>query len=298
MAPAIQNYFTHWNGGRPYLVQITADEYVQIFTVKFQDYDEKKHGSLNRKLHPIEEYGNKLYIRAPSAAPILVIPAAHHVWIGVSAETPMTIFSGGHGPSFDGNTILIQPVQGVNEYIHVGRSLFRFRTVAPIVSYASPMGNNDCPYPCAYDSDNNVYLLVADVVLVKCKAHPAFSTDVAKFCPYDYYYGHKNDASRSTGVAYRGYTVPNIVYVDEECVKDEDTGKYEEHYGLVSTHVPLEKNTYFEAANVPERRSRDEDIVLGKELSVTAVADLIAAFNAECGYVPLDIVQKIHTSRW
>ena len=75
----------------------------------------------------------------------------------------MTEFSGGHGPDFDGNSLLLD--MGDNEYIYFGSTHFTFKSRSAITEYVSPVGNNDVPYPYAVDEDDNVYLMLENVVV-------------------------------------------------------------------------------------------------------------------------------------
>ena len=63
----------------------------------------------------------------------------------------MTEFSGGHGPAFDGNSLLLKNPDG--KYVYVGYLIFEFTPLADIVEFVSPVGNNDVPYPYAIDGD-------------------------------------------------------------------------------------------------------------------------------------------------
>jgi len=106
----------------------------------------------------------------------------NEVFIGRSPKNQMTIFSGGFGDRFDGNTILIQ--QNDLQYIYVGGSIFKFTALAQIVKYVSPVGNNLVPYPYAVDLLGNYYLMEERVVLNNVNL-----TDKKEYQdPYDYYY--------------------------------------------------------------------------------------------------------------
>jgi hypothetical protein len=89
------------------------------------------------------------------------------VFVGHSPRMPKTEFSGGYGPRFRGNTILLE--MGANKYIHIGDSVRRFETKggARITRFVSPVGNNGVPYPFAFDADGNSYLLTFEVMIVK-----------------------------------------------------------------------------------------------------------------------------------
>jgi len=104
---------------------------------------------------------------------------AERVFIGKSPVNEMTSFSGGHGPKFDGNSILIQNHRLT--YIEIGREIFEFEALDEIVTYVSPVGNSDVPYPYAVDSKNRYYLMIANVILNHVPEEHVND-------PYDYYY--------------------------------------------------------------------------------------------------------------
>ncbi len=81
----------------------------------------------------------------------------------------------GAGPP-KGNSVLV--ALGDNKYMFVGHEVFVFGTKESIVSYASPVGNSDVPYPYAVDANKKIYLMLEKV------AFPwTFGTD-----PYEVYY--------------------------------------------------------------------------------------------------------------
>lgn len=285
--------FTHWKGDRPYVVRFNIRGLVRIFAANVEEYDESKHAALDPHIYPRVEFDGHTYINAPSNVPIMVIPSAYRVWVGKSAETPMTLYSGAYGSRFDGNTVLIQPMCGINEYIHVCNRVYRFKTSAPIVQYESPVGNNDCPYPYAYDVNLTAYLLIESVALTKCKTHPTFSTDAALFCPYNYYYGFNHD--ENTPTPYPGRILPGVIFVDEEDL-DWATGKYEGYYNVMSCTrtATLDRRVYYRCITEEEEENEDGLITPSVQLSETSVDDLIATFNAEHGYTHMDIVSSIH----
>lgn len=107
---------------------------------------------------------------------------AKKIFIGESPKNEMTTFSGGYGSDFLGNSILLQLED--NQYEFIGRTIFTFSSLAEIVEFVSPVGNNDVPYPHAIDIDGNTYLLIEEVVLLKGVSA------ASKVDPYSYYYGN------------------------------------------------------------------------------------------------------------
>ena len=57
----------------------------------------------------------------------------------------MTKYSGGHGPKFTGNSILLNI--GDKRYVSIGWTIYEFSTKDQITEYYSPVGKSDVPYP-------------------------------------------------------------------------------------------------------------------------------------------------------
>lgn len=145
-------YLIHSNGGHPFKVVIDG-ECVKIYQ---RDEQEESHYT---------------------STPLSVMPAK--IFVGESPLTGMTEYSGGFGPAFDGNTILLQ--LGDNDYMFIGDSICTFTSAAEICSFMSPVGNNDVPYPYAIDTEGNCYLLAENAVVAggaTCDAED----------PYEHYY--------------------------------------------------------------------------------------------------------------
>jgi len=106
---------------------------------------------------------------------------AKTIFIGESPMNKMTTFSGGHGPDFIGNSILLELDD--NQYEFIGKTIFSFSSLVRIVEFVSPVGNNDVSYPYATDVDGNIYLLIEEVVLLKHRVNAGEEED-----PYSYYY--------------------------------------------------------------------------------------------------------------
>lgn len=129
-------YLIHDNGGRPYQVEVDNNA-VRVYPITDNGYS------------AISIYGVN----------------AEKVFIGDSIKNEMTEYSGGYGPDFDGNSILVKVV-GNNQYVWIGnRGIQQFQTKAPIVEYVSPVGNSDVPYPFAKDVNGNYYLLFVDTMV-------------------------------------------------------------------------------------------------------------------------------------
>jgi hypothetical protein len=171
-----REYMTHDNGGMPYTVEL--------------EIREKKASEFSSCRADVSVFRN-VYFRQfnkhrPKGDAILNYSNAK-VWVGVSPSTPATRFSGGHGPDFKGNSILIQPDEAVQKYIFIGHEVLEFTTYNPIHTFVAPVGNNDVPYCYAIDDAGLYYLPMERAILSKCQA---YDTDPDEFDPYDYYYDH------------------------------------------------------------------------------------------------------------
>lgn len=158
----MKTYYTHNNGGRPYKVNVdTSVKRIQVYASS-NDHDNPNEDTYEECVFN-EEYDT--------------------IFIGKSKRNAMTTFSGGFGKNFDGNTILSKRTTGDNEYVYIGERVLMFRTYSPIVTYESPVGNNDVPYPYAIDTEENYYLMIERVILIS----PIIprNTDV-----YSYYYSN------------------------------------------------------------------------------------------------------------
>ena len=144
---AFQTYYTHDNGGRSFKVNITGNK-ISIYKLQENLFNDSNDNN-------IRKYTDK---------PILTYQVQKY-FIGKSPKCKMTLFSGGYGPSFDGNSILLHIND--NNYIYIGEKIYSFTSKTNIVKYISPVGNSDVPYPYAIDSNSNVYLMIENVILGK-----------------------------------------------------------------------------------------------------------------------------------
>lgn len=146
-------YLTHDNGARPFKVELNyKNKIINVFN---------------------NNNGIKLYLFNYT-----------NIWIGKSPKTEATIFSGGYGTKFDGNSILIETSN--LQYIYIGEMIFSFKSITPIKKYLSPVGNNDVPYPYAIDIKGYIYLMIENVIL---KPHQKTKDLLCKNNdPYNVYY--------------------------------------------------------------------------------------------------------------
>ena len=152
----IQTYYIHDNGCIPFKVLIN-DSIVEVY--KSDD-----------NTSPIQTF------------------SPNKIFIGESKLNPMTKFSGCNGDEFLGNSILLE-INGDEdgyEYEFIGKSIFSFHTIGKIVTYESPVGNNDVPYPYAIDEFGNVFLLIEDIVLIDTEQLREIIQNEKD--PYNYYY--------------------------------------------------------------------------------------------------------------
>jgi hypothetical protein len=153
---------THDNGGRPFQVEILRRDYQSGFQGNVKVYKNTYRDDTGfDKSQPVFEAAN-----------------LEKVFVGKSPLNAMTESSGGHGPDFDGNSILVKQISGM--YVFIGQTITSFQALAEIVEYVSPVGNNDVPYPFAVDSAGNHYLLIEGIIV---SSVPLSVTD-----PYRYYY--------------------------------------------------------------------------------------------------------------
>tara|TARA_Y100000591_G_C21827763_1_gene697695 strand:+ start:984 stop:1874 length:891 start_codon:yes stop_codon:yes gene_type:complete len=138
-----KKYFTHDNGGRPFMVVINGNK-VDIYTYSSNfnferdllrdDYD--KH---------IKGYKN-----------------IHKKFIGKSIKgDDATNLPSSFGL---GNTILLKITK--NKYVFIGSTIYEFEPEDEIKEYYSMIGNSDVPYPVAI-GEKNVYFLIESTYLSK-----------------------------------------------------------------------------------------------------------------------------------
>jgi len=88
------------------------------------------------------------------------------IFIGESKVCKRTLLSGCIGEKYKGNTILVE--EKSNVYTYIGSFIYSFLSIdnAPVVTYESPIGANEYPYPYAIDQKGNAYLFSEDVVVL------------------------------------------------------------------------------------------------------------------------------------
>ena len=165
-------YLIHDNGGRPFMVYVNKNNFVNIYSV------------------PNDKYYSEDECNCPDYYVNLITGCkAEKIFIGKSKFNEMTSFSGGYGDYFDGNSILLY--LGNYQYMHIGIEIYKFTTNGDIINeYHSPVGNNDVPYPFAKSSDY-IYFMLDTVCLPRSiyDKHVENDSDDA----YSYFYGHKGN---------------------------------------------------------------------------------------------------------
>ena len=156
-----QTYFIHDNGGRPFKVDIKGLN-VNIFKKKS---------------------GNDVYEKNP-----FMTLNSKKIFVGISPLNSMTNFRGGFGKKFDGNSMLFHLDD--DNYVYIGKEIYEFKSFGEIITYISPVGNSDVPYPYAIDVHDNYYLMIEDVVIMRTSK--TASQMVGYTDPYDYYYHYRN----------------------------------------------------------------------------------------------------------
>lgn len=93
----LKSYQTHDNGGRAYLVNIMKNDEVEIFRKDSENYDVD-----------YDDYSNNDDENAWMFTKFVKKYTPMHIFIGPSLKNRATLFSGGYGSKFDGNSILRQ----------------------------------------------------------------------------------------------------------------------------------------------------------------------------------------------
>ena len=144
-------YFTHDNGGRPFMVVVNGNN-VNIYTYP-KDID------LNHKLE-MRDY--TVYVKSYNNVKQIFIGKSipgddMHASAFKSFLYPSKAAKAGLG-----NSILLN-LSG-NKYVFIGESVYEFDTPDHIKEFYSMIGNNDVPYPVAV-GEKNVYFIIEKTYL-------------------------------------------------------------------------------------------------------------------------------------
>jgi len=164
------SYFTQWNGGCPFVVYINDyNNLVDIYKLPSDKYFGK--GEFDRS--------KNFYVElVASYQPI-------QIFIGTSPLNKMTVYSGDHGPYFDGNTILLKISE--IKYVFIGTEVYEFETDDNIKIYYSPVGNSAVPYPFAI-GEKYIYFMLDYCCLSQTKNNNCIPLDTTD--AYTYFYDH------------------------------------------------------------------------------------------------------------
>ena len=169
------HYFIHDNGGIPYVVYISKTM-VYVYRIQKNTYLPPNKDDFN---HPdYKNYHNEIVFKQKYK----------NVYIGKSPLNEMTKISGGYGPSFDGNSILVHVKK--NCYVFIGSQIYQFNieNYDNFIKFESPVGNNDVPYPYIV-GENNLYSLIGKKVIEKTES-------MDNFDPNDIFYSNNSIVSK------------------------------------------------------------------------------------------------------
>lgn len=138
----VKKYQVHDNGARPFLVVISDKKIIIYKDTELYEKDKKK-----RKLMSNNE------IKFDKWSPCLIISKYKQVFVGINEKKYTCCPNYGR---FIGNTILIEIK--LCEYLFIGSDIRQFKTLEPVISYHSVMGNNDVPYPFTL-TNKYIYLI-------------------------------------------------------------------------------------------------------------------------------------------
>jgi len=182
-----KSYFTHDNGGSPFLVYIGRDT-VEIY--KNPNYfDTEERNDKNEYTVLVKKYDKiqKIFIGQSPMEPRQPRSSSSGSRKRLKAASRPRKLSGKHDPDFDGNSILLKLKD--DRYVFIGERIYEFSTSEPITTYYSLVGNSDVPYPVAL-SDNYVYFMLGgrDNVLAEYVDRSFFPEDTDWRDAYTQYY--------------------------------------------------------------------------------------------------------------
>lgn len=160
-----KHYFIHDNGGRAFVVFLFSPYPKK--GERGEKRGEKKRVNVYARDEKLYHYDVNLLVCPELYTRQILDIEVEEVFIGRSPKNKMTEYSGGYGPDFDGNSILLH-VKDL-EYIYIGSIIYSFTTRSHVTKYVSPVGNSDVSYPYVYDEDGNCYLMLEDVMMTDFK---------------------------------------------------------------------------------------------------------------------------------
>ena len=138
-------YFTHDNGGRPFMVVVNGNN-IDIYTYP-KDFSFERNLEKKDYINLVKSYQN-----------------VKEIFIGKSIKGDDMYASYPYNPKEAakeglGNSILVN-LSG-NKYVFIGESVYEFNTIDNIKKFYSMIGNNDVPYPVAL-GEKNIYFLITN----------------------------------------------------------------------------------------------------------------------------------------
>jgi hypothetical protein len=257
-----RHYLTHDNYDRPFCVYI--DELNDEVSVYKRDDDEGE--------GEYEDDDSSTDLK--NYTKLIQKFKADKIFIGESPVNPMTEFSGGYGPEFDGNSILLKIHE--KEYVFIGYQIYSFKTKNEIVSFVSPVGNNDVPYPYAIDDKDNYYFLLGGDEYTGILR---IDDDSKPDDPYRYFYFIKKNIGESENIQF-------MYMGDEQYVMTTSSNPAYDYDDLVK-RLGDEGPMYIQFKGEDKKPiSRDEYI------------ELLENYNKKVGLIPLSDVKIIHRRIW
>jgi len=161
------------NGGISFVVYVNpgkkSEKVVRVYAVSDKHYSIHNDNIFERYISLVIEFTPK------------------RIFIGKSPKNAMTTFSGGYGPEFDGNTILLHIK--AETYVLIGSTIEQITicTGDTITSYKSPVGNSGVPYPFIIGKK---YIYVNDSYVDRKAFLLQAKKDKNDSDVWDYYFNH------------------------------------------------------------------------------------------------------------
>ncbi len=261
-------YLTYKNGLRSYCVYINQEQNdVHIYKCK-------------------EENNPQYY--AEDFTELVAAYESHQIdkiFIGKSPLTNQTLFSGAHGPRFDGNSILLKnhTTNDTNKYLFIGTEIYSFTSEDEITDFFSPVGNNYVPYPFAIDTEKNYYFLMDQYAVMKIndvssRNDPDDFDDIL-FNPYEYLYSVINNIGETENI--------ECLYTGSDC----------ERFIITTSTVPEYKYDKLISRNGGPVSIQYKD-QMKKELSKKEYVKLLTNYNKKIGLGLISNITKIHEVTW
>ncbi len=202
-----------------------------------------------------------------------------NIFIGKSPLIPMTLFSQGHGPNFDGNSILLE--MDKNKYIFIGSCIYSFTTKHKIISFISPVGNNDVPYPYAIDNKNNFYfLLESDRAILKIDDKTKYDE------PYQYLYFIEKNINKIENI--------NWLYMGDEQYNITTNANPEADYDDIIKRLSKQGPMYIQYKYKYKYKYNNQKKLMNKNSYVK----LLKNYNKKVGLKPILNIKMIHERIW